>query len=164
MDKEEDAPTFNIIVSKRVYNLRDVTVFESKKKWVGHVARVRDIISAHEILVRKPQRKETIWRQRVDKILKCLIDRQTDRQTDRHTVWSHELDCGRNVKASSSGDAIPGVTLHWQSASWRYFEQDLHWWGFMWGKRNSEFAVRALQNYNNIKLRVQCSKKSPSSL
>jgi len=31
MDKEEEAPTFNEInVSKRVYNLRDVTVFESR--------------------------------------------------------------------------------------------------------------------------------------
>jgi hypothetical protein len=29
MDKEEDAPTFNEIVSKGFYNLRDVTVFGS---------------------------------------------------------------------------------------------------------------------------------------
>lgn len=110
-----------------------------------------DVSNAHEVLVRKPRLKETIWRQHVDKILKCLTETLSE-VVNRTAV----------EMSKPPAPELQQQVLHYMcsrrsgSASKRIYTD-----GFCVGKRSSEFAIghskiTTISNYASL-----CFKKSP---
>jgi len=111
-----------------------------------------DIRNAHEVLVRKPQRKEIMWRQHVDKILKCLTE----------TLCEVVKRTAVEMSKPPAPDVLYRVSHYTCSRRSGSTSNRIYTDGVLCGEKEFGICCWTLQNHNNIKLRFFVFQKESS--